>query len=553
MATVNGTANNDILFIESGKSNDTLLGLAGNDYLDALPGAGNNILKGGDGNDELYAFSNDQLFGEAGNDSLSSDGNGQNTLDGGDGDDTLFADRKDFVIGGAGNDIIYGGLGGNTLTGGLGKDIFWIAQVDVPTAPNIITDFNQFNDTIRVNLAGVNKLSDLAISQTGIDATLSFGGNQLAIVKNTLASALNTTTIAIDSTAVNNPGNTPLPLISQSGAGAGIFQLSHGIGTTTGLRFNKVSHKASNRNELGVFVVDDNNGTVNGITPDKSNYLAEVLKRSQVVFSVLSDSAIDTALDVPATRTVNLPINSKLGFYLATNSTAEEAPTASSVLFSFPSATDTFQYSKVSQTGNIIEISFEDSNGGGDKDFDDLVVQIEAATNPAPLGSNLQGTKEILDFTTTSATIKATFEIKRDAGYNNHIGFYKIEDALGTIKVGNNLLKPADAGYRQAAVQGRLAGIDLVGTNGQTVNSTGVFLGGALYAPLLISNAATANADFSNVYTAYILGNADKADHIRLLGDNTFGFEDLFGGGDSFAGTFSDRDFNDVIVKATFQ
>ena len=39
MATVNGTANNDILFVTSGKSNDTLLGLAGNDYLDALPGA----------------------------------------------------------------------------------------------------------------------------------------------------------------------------------------------------------------------------------------------------------------------------------------------------------------------------------------------------------------------------------------------------------------------------------------------------------------------------------------------------------------------------------
>jgi hypothetical protein len=65
-----------------------------------------------------------------------------------------------------------------------------------------------------------------------------------------------------------------------------------------------------------------------------------------------------------------------------------------------------------------------------------------------------------------------------------------------------------------------------------------------LYAPVLIADAGTANADFSNVYTAYSQGNADKADHIRLLADNTFGFEDLVGGGD--------RDFNDVIVKATF-
>jgi Domain of unknown function (DUF4114)/RTX calcium-binding nonapeptide repeat (4 copies) len=545
MATVNGTANNDILFIASGKSNDTLLGLAGNDYLDALPGAGSNILKGGDGNDELYAFSNDQLFGEAGNDSLSSDGNGQNTLDGGDGDDTLFADRKDFIIGGAGNDIIYGGLGGNTLTGGLGKDVFWIAQVDLPTAPNIITDFNQFNDTIRVNLAGVNKLSDLAISQTGIDATLSFGGNQLAIVKNTLASALNATTIAVDPTAVNNPGNTPLPLISQSGAGAGIFQLSQGIGTTTGLRFNKVSHKASNRNELGVFVVDDNNGTVNGITPDKSNYLAEVLKRSQVVFSALSDSDIDTVLDSPSTRTVNLPINSKLGFYLAVNSTMDDAPSAANMLFSFPTITNSFQNSLVTQPGNVTQIAFEDIGGGGDRDFNDLVVQIEVATTPAPLGSGFQGIKEIYDFTNLPTTSKATFEIKRDAGYDNHIGFYKIEDAQGTIKVGTALIKPGDEGYRKAAVQGRIAGIDLAGVNGQTTTGNGDFLGGAIYAPFLIANASAANADFSNIYTAYSLGNADKVDHIRLLGDNIFGFEDLFGGGD--------RDFNDVIVKAVFQ
>jgi Domain of unknown function (DUF4114)/RTX calcium-binding nonapeptide repeat (4 copies) len=545
MATVNGTASKDVLFIDSGKSNDTLLGLAGDDYLDALAGAGGNILKGGDGNDELYAYTNDQLFGDAGNDSLSSDGNGKNILDGGEGNDIIFADRNDTAIGGAGDDVIYGGLGGNILTGGLGKDIFWIAQVDLPTTPNIITDFNQFSDTIRVNLAGVTKVSDLKVTQTGVDTTLSFGGTQIATVKNTLASALNANSVAVDPNVGGNPGNIPLPLISPISTGAGLFQTSQGIGAEMGLRFSKMNHGAMNRNELGVFVVDDNIGTINGITPDKSTYLAEVLKRSQVVFSSLSDSPIDIALDALSTRTVNLPVNSKLGFYLATNTTADEAPIASNVLFSFPTGSGAFQNSKVTQAGAITEIAFEDTRDGGDKDFNDLVVQVEYAPNPAPLGSGLQGTREIFDFTNALATSKATFEVKRDAGYNNHIGFYKIEDALGTIKVGTNLLKPTDAGYRQAAVQGRLAGIDLVGTNGQTVNSTGDFFGGALYAPLLIANSATANDDFSNVYTAYILGNADKADHIRLLGDNTFGFEDLAGGGD--------RDFNDVIVKATFQ
>ena len=230
MATVNGTVNQDILFIDSGKSNDILLGLAGDDYLDALPGAGKNILNGGDGNDELYAYTSDQLFGESGNDILSSNGNGKNSLDGGDGDDTIYGDRNDTILGGLGNDVIYGGLGGNTITSGFGKDVFWIANADLPTSPNIITDFKQQEDTIRVNLAGATKFSDLTVSQKGMDANLSLGGTQIAIFKNTLASALNSTTIVLDSSAQNSPGQ-PLPALAAITPNAGIFQLSQGLGT----------------------------------------------------------------------------------------------------------------------------------------------------------------------------------------------------------------------------------------------------------------------------------------------------------------------------------
>ncbi|MBD2424979.1 DUF4114 domain-containing protein [Phormidium sp. FACHB-1136] len=45
------------------------------------------------------------------------------------------------------------------------------------------------------------------------------------------------------------------------------------------------------------------------------------------------------------------------------------------------------------------------------------------------------------------------------------------------------------------------------------------------------------------VFFNYIAANGDRQDHGRLLGDNVFGFEDIFGGGD--------RDFNDVIVKVS--
>ncbi|MEH2034321.1 MAG: DUF4114 domain-containing protein [Nostoc sp.] len=43
------------------------------------------------------------------------------------------------------------------------------------------------------------------------------------------------------------------------------------------------------------------------------------------------------------------------------------------------------------------------------------------------------------------------------------------------------------------------------------------------------------------VYFSFLGANSDRVDHIHLLGNNTFGFEDLPNGGD--------KDYNDVIVQ----
>lgn len=195
MATLNGTSNDDLLFLPAGSSGNELLGLAGNDSLDATTGAGNNILRGGDGNDELFALTNDQLFGDLGNDSLYSDGNGSNSLYGGDGNDSLFGDRNDSLFGDAGDDIIYGGIGANKLTGGIGKDIFYITPNGVPFAPNELLDFTQGDDKIRITaIPEVKTFTDLIRVQTGADTTLraNIGGTvqDLGILKNFNASNL---------------------------------------------------------------------------------------------------------------------------------------------------------------------------------------------------------------------------------------------------------------------------------------------------------------------------------------------------------------------------
>ena len=219
MATINGTSGNDNLRIGAGIIGDTLLGLAGNDILEAGDGAGNNILRGGDGNDTLFAKTNDQLFGDAGDDELNSDigGSGiKNTLSGGDGNDKLYANRNDNLFGDAGDDELFAGLGGNTLTGGKGRDVFRIASASVPDTANTIADFSAVSDTIRVNLPNVTQLSDLTFTQSGADAIISLkaDGKQLAIVQDTLISNLNATNVAVSESTPNNATVNQAPTIA---------------------------------------------------------------------------------------------------------------------------------------------------------------------------------------------------------------------------------------------------------------------------------------------------------------------------------------------------
>lgn len=51
-------------------------------------------------------------------------------------------------------------------------------------------------------------------------------------------------------------------------------------------------------------------------------------------------------------------------------------------------------------------------------------------------------------------------------------------------------------------------------------------------------------SSFANIRELRTEQLSDRADHVRLLADNTFGFEDMRGGGD--------QDFDDIVIRATF-
>ncbi|MFN6480733.1 putative Ig domain-containing protein, partial [Nostoc sp. DedQUE07] len=294
------------------------------------------------------------------------------------------------------------------------------------------------------------------------------------------------------------------------------------------------SNTSEEVNELGVFVVDDAEGRINGVAPGAANYTELALQRATVLLSSLAKLP-NGFNPTDLSRLLEFNSESNLRFYLIRSSTTQAVLSGqtpfSQVLFS----SDT----NVDDTGFSLN-------------FQNLVVKIAATEQNPPLGTGLQGKyePELIDLRDVKQLVKAEFVVHREAAFNNFVGFYQITDENGGIDTngdGTADVLVGQASYTQAAISHRVAGIDLSVANEGTATFTGNFQPGAIFVPFIIVNAGTDAILDSNtnndpaVYFSFLGANTDKADHIRLLGNNAFGFEDLANGGD--------RDYNDLIVR----
>ncbi|HLO88904.1 MAG TPA: choice-of-anchor I family protein [Nostocaceae cyanobacterium] len=329
-----------------------------------------------------------------------------------------------------------------------------------------------------------------------------------------------------------------------------VFQIS-GESTKVKLKVKLTGRNSSLVNELGAFIVDDQNGTINGIAPGAAGYTQAALARSQVIFSAIANSP--TGFDSSnLSRLLEFDSNTNFRFYLFKNSsfdTVIQNSTTSEIIFSSAA----FQ-SITALTSGGFTVGWKDGSNTTSTEFNDLVVNIEATNDAAPLGSGLQGDgqAEVIDLRDVSSSVAVTaqFTINREAGFDNFVGFYQVTDENGGIDTNNDGvsdLLPGQTGYIQAAINQRVAGINLTVSNQATATYTGTFSGGAIFAPFIVVNGrpeALLDTNTSNdpaVYFPYLGANSDQTDHIRLLGDNVFAFEDLPNGGD--------KDYNDTIVK----
>jgi Ca2+-binding RTX toxin-like protein len=296
--------------------------------------------------------------------------------------------------------------------------------------------------------------------------------------------------------------------------------------------------------ETGLFKVDDNLGTINNIKPGDPGYLAAALDRFQIISSIIPIANRPQGFDGNTNRSLNLNYGDIVRFGIVNEGSIDQIrqtpANLNQLILSEPTT-----------------LTVTDSNGNLTLNWQtpfnlNLTATIDS-TPSLTLGTTTQNTPqgELIDLRQTTTDTTATFSLYREAAYNNHVYFYALQNTTGTILDGTTTLNPTDPGYIQAALRNSIADINLSTTNQSTSIFTSKLTKGTLFAPIIVVNGTkdalldNNQSNDPNAYTSFILGNADKTDHIRLLGDNTFGFEDLANGGD--------LDYNDIIVKVNLQ
>ncbi len=183
-SSVSGNDGNDQIFIgQNGPAQKTSAdGGNDDDLIVVVEASGSNNLFGGAGDDSLTVIkgSRQSLFGGSGKDILTSKGS-NNRLYGGSGDDKLFSNINDLLFGGDGDDALFVGQGGShRLTGGTGIDQFWIVNGSLLTSKSIVTDFAIGIDKIGLGGIDMTQFPGLILLQQGSDTLVKTGNTELA-------------------------------------------------------------------------------------------------------------------------------------------------------------------------------------------------------------------------------------------------------------------------------------------------------------------------------------------------------------------------------------
>ena len=279
-------------------------------------------------------------------------------------------------------------------------------------------------------------------------------------------------------------------------------------------------------NQIGYIVLDANEvASAKTILGD----LDQIKERATIVFSSLEADDVVLPDNYTFKRDLLVRNGQSLRFFSLADTTLDRLKSVKDSRLSFLDST-------VNSDGSIsfaasAGLSFNLALNANDQGLNALVAQ-EQTIAPVLDGTAFSNGESLLGIWAQA----------REATLDALTGFYRVVDPTGMVMDANgSLIAPGAAGYAEAALRAdNLYGGDtftfsLASNKTEEASLEMGDLGGYL--------APYAKVQ-SNTFFAFAKANADGISHFRVLGNNVFGLEDQFGGGD--------RDFDDHIIGFQF-
>ncbi|MCP9812511.1 DUF4114 domain-containing protein, partial [Synechococcus lacustris] len=318
------------------------------------------------------------------------------------------------------------------------------------------------------------------------------------------------------------------PVFTSTGSVLSVADPTDKISPAAIILRTSISSRANTVNQLG-YVAFSENETSTTITYD-------ILKeRANILFANLETGDVPSLANINLNKDISIINGQKLVFFEIVDTTLEKLMADAISVAGFGSSFRTLNLTGSTKTSS--------STNGGNTLKGDLVDSslaigdlISAETQESP----------IFDFTPLSGiSLAGTVTVAREASYNSIVGFYKIENATGAVRdsVTNLLIQPGDAGYQAAALKANnlfsnFGSLSAANGSNSTTNLA-IFSDAGMLAPY--ANVTSTGETFF----AFGKANSDGLNHFRALGSNTYGLEDLKGGGD--------QDHDDLIVSFNFK
>jgi hypothetical protein len=205
---------------------------------------------------------------------------------------------------------------------------------------------------------------------------------------------------------------------------------------------------------------------------------------------------------------------------------------------------------RITQVGERFVVAMDDRAGLGgtsDGDFNDLVLNIDSSVQPSnqtldALTSFQRSSADgVLDLSGIDASgVRLELQVNSDSLDNNTLRFVRLDgggdnDPLTNLSVNGTLFSASASAFR-TAVRNNLVG-PVVSSRGVSSKSlTWDVTTPGFYAPVLLTQ-------FGQVFTLGDTTASDGRQHLKVLGENSFGFEE------HLATLNSDFDYNDMTVQ----